>query len=202
MYERFERKPFSPNHHEIFKPGELIELPNEEKLREFEESLVQILNPDMSGTQTIEWDHRKPISTLIRPSGFNGDMKNIQLAPMDGAFDWLIDANDRGHKFIKGFVLHPKTLDRNFTIEEKRAYLGFHLMGYAVSKSEKHGVERIEADIWYVPHPKSSHAANVSGGIRRYVSAPEHQQAKFDRARLRSIRAVGALAATRGRAAS
>lgn len=196
MFEQFYYEPAKPNHHEVFKPGEFIECYTEKELCKFEDELGHILNPNMSHEQDNDWALRKPIDTLIRPDGYDGPIVNIQLAPMDGAFDWLEDAKLRGHRFVDGFVLNPKTLDRDFTPEEKLTYLGFHIMGYAVSR----GVKRIEADVWYVPQSENkNHASSISGGIRRYVSRPEHLQSEFDQARKRSIKSFGAHAITPGR---
>lgn len=191
------------NPSESFRPGNVIHLNTERDLRDFEDKLGSIMKPTMTEEQKYDWAYRRPVDELIRPAGFNGNIKNIQLAPMKDAFDWLVDANPCGDKFIQSFAPHHKTFDRDFAPEEKRAYLGFHLMAYAVSQSAKHGMQRIDASIWYVPQSKNySHAANVNGGIRRYISRPENLQSKFDEARRRSIRAVGAAGITQGRAVS
>lgn len=187
---------------EILRTDGVIELAKPSELVAFEDFIAAGINPEMSERQTNDWDCRLDIGGIIRPPKFNGRITNIRLEPMEDPLRRLLDANERGLRFVKGFVLSPLSHDENELQLLSQPYRGFSLTADALSTG-KGTVGQIRTELWYGPSaprkPGSSYsvegrAANVNGGIRRYIARPEMHHKSFEDHHRSAIKSIGSAA--------
>lgn len=191
---------------ETLRTDGVIELAKPSDLVAFEDSIAYGIKPEMNDKgnerQANDWDCRLDICGIIRPPKFNGRITNIRLEPMEEPLRRLLDANERGLKFVKGFVLSPLSHDEKELQLFSQSYKGFSLTADAISTG-RGVVGQIKTELWYGPcaprKPGSSYsvdgrAANVNGGIRRYIARPEMHHKSFEDYHRSSIKSMGSVA--------
>jgi hypothetical protein len=160
-----------PDSIEDFEPGEFIELASIDELAPFENLIALDIQPHIysQNCRDTVWNNRSALRDLIRPPKFNGNIKDIVLEVVSNPTKTLLDANERGLKFIKG----PRTPHlRILEISEKsaKATRGFVLTANTNSSVEP--PKQLRTEIWYVPTPSQIENRNT---IHRYITQPTRE---------------------------
>lgn len=175
------------------KPGDTIEFDNITQLPAFEDLVAQFIegNVPPSPWELRMWGGRMMIGNLLRPNGYNGDIRQVRLTVMEEPYDRLYDARERGWKFG---MSRPHNRSEDPAVAA--SYLGFLLTAVATSSGRGPAGGQIQAELYYgsvgiIPYtPKRRlidgseadqtyiYKSSTNGGshIRRFVTKPIIEQ--------------------------
>jgi len=178
------------NPEQQFEPGSIIRLTGVHELRALEDVVAEFIDPHMHDTWRQSWEGRQNIESLIRPPGYNGSLRDIELSVMEAPYEQLITSGEAGWK------LHGRTGGRVFerTSEASREtiakYIGFDLLCDARS-SGKGVIGQVQTKLWYLPAPQykdntspTARAHRYTGAyggrsVHRVVAKPRYEKEKF-----------------------
>ncbi|HSX07281.1 MAG TPA: hypothetical protein VLG11_00100 [Candidatus Saccharimonadales bacterium] len=153
-----------------FTPNTAIQLADITELPPFEDIVAQVVDPDMTPAEKLAWDGRMHIRELIgapkfRGKRFNGRITDIELTPLEDAYDRLQTAREDGWQLSArggGGRIASTVAEADEQLRTERC-VGFHLAANA--KSSGRGViGEIQVGLWYLPVTRKT-------GIERWNSA-------------------------------
>lgn len=141
------------------KPGDVVSFGHIGELPAFEDLVAEHIDQQM-GDLDIEgyyhmtinprlWAGRVPVKELLRVPKFNGNVQNIRLVKMEGAYERRLTVGQRGNSFPRSH--HANPVGGPFAEQQRPMYQGFEFVGDASSSTGWRG--QVQAELYYYPVP-------------------------------------------------
>jgi len=198
---------YNPDTLRFYAPGTILNLPSLDGIAEIEDAAALTIEPHPTQLQWEAWQTRDRLKEKLRPSNYNGTMREVVVEVMEEPYARLLDARQRGWK-----IPNCSNLRRTTTHAQKdtESYIGLAITAQATS-SGRGTIQEIQAEVWIAPVPRQqqtslmtseerralgmnsrTYAIGQNGGsaIKRFVTLPRTETEAFNELH-RSARAIG-----------
>jgi len=178
-----------------------------DQIAEIEDAAALTIEPHPTLLQWEAWQTRDRLKDKLRPSNYNGTMREIVVEVMEEPYARLLDARQRGWTIPGCGNLRRTTAHAQ---KDTDTYIGLSITAQATSSRRKI-IGEIQAEVWIAPVPRQqqtslmtseerralgmnsrTYATGQNGGsaIKRFVTSPKTETEAFNELH-RSARAIG-----------